>query len=116
MAACHEKIVVANARFKPLVGATVNRDIFAEDIVLADNSACFFATELQVLREFAKHGAAVNHVGFAHFKRANQHRMWTDHASRTQTDSAIEDGIGPNLAILTHMGLGRDHRCWVDSG
>jgi hypothetical protein len=89
MAASHEKIVVANARFKPLIGASVNRHIFAENIVLADNSACFFATKLQVLREFAKYGAAVNHVGFAHFKRAYQHRMWTDHAPRTQTDSTI---------------------------
>lgn len=115
MAAGHEEIVVTNPGFKPFIGASMDRHIFAEDIVLPNDGACFFAAEFQVLRKFAQYGAAVNHVRFAHLERAYEHRMRTDHTSRTQADATIKDGVRPNLAIFTHMGLSGYHRCWVDS-
>ena len=81
----HEQIVVADAgnAASPL-GAAIDGNTLAKDIVVADHQPSFLPAVAQVLWRVAKGGERKNLVALANGRPAIDHRMRSDNASRNR--------------------------------
>ena len=90
MASSHEEVVVADACLESLSGASVNGDILAKDVVVADHRAGILAAELEVLGHLTDDRPAVDRVALTHFQWADQNGMGAHHATGTQAYPALD--------------------------
>jgi hypothetical protein len=97
VSACHEKIVVADFGGAALRTASMNRAVFANDIVVSDLDLRFsFRRERKVLRRRANNGAMSNKI------------------ARADRDISLYDNVRLHDCVATDNGLWPDYREWTD--
>src|SRR5579862_5388749 len=101
----HQKIVVADARLPRRGRAPMDRDVFAEDVAVADFQTSRLAVVFEVLRRFAENDAAVRRVIAAQCQRAEQLCARPNDASRTNADLAFNNDVWPDLGVVGDVGL-----------
>ena len=97
MAIRHQKIVRADDRFPVRFGRAMHRDVFAENIVVADAQPRRFALVFQILRRVADDAAGVKLIVRADFCFARQINMRPDNAMRAKFHARVNHGIRPDL-------------------
>ena len=100
MAISHEKIVVADYRRSPGLGAAVNRYKFADLIVAADFREGGFVFIRQVLRPVSDHGVHVDFIVAAHFRAAANHGPGMKNIVRAELDAVFDNDERPDDAVF----------------
>ena len=75
----------------------MNRDVFAENILVANPQPCRFALVFQILWRVADDAARVEPVAGANGRQPGEIHMRPDDAVRAQLDASVNHGIRPDL-------------------
>ncbi len=103
--ASHQKIIVADPGLVAASRAAVHGHVFTENVVVPNDHPGFFTVEFQVLGQFTQNGATEDGVPFTDVHGADQRRMRSNHAMRTQIHPTLNHHKRPNFTIFTNISL-----------
>jgi len=107
MRALHNEIIVANHRLPTLMCGAVNHDIFAENIVIANNQLGFLTNKLEVLGQSTKHCALMHLVIVTHFSTAKQANERENNTVFANLYIVFDIHKRENLSAIAYLCLGR---------
>ena len=107
MASHHEETFVSHACHGAFFCAAMDRYIFADAVVIADDDRAFDLGRVGVVLRRSAYDSAVAHgVVFAQCRIAFDDRMGLDHAIRTDHNAGSDDGSGTDFDIFAQTGFG----------
>ena len=102
----HKKIVAADGRYPASRrGTSMNGNIFADLIVVADNKFGWFTLIVQILRRAAHRGKRADNITAADRGVSSQNGMRHYPCQRSDSDAGLDDGIGADLDGSIEAGL-----------
>ena len=105
MDADHQEIIVTNSRYAPLLGAAMDRHVFADDIVITDEQLTLGAgLEIIILRVSTQDGSVPYGIPSTHPDVSRDHSMSLDPAPFTDHGAGLNDGSRPDLHIGGKLG------------
>lgn len=110
----HEEVVVANDGLTIGMGGTVDDDILAEDVVVANLQNALLAAEVEVLRQCSDDGTLMDFIAAAHAGAAQNADEGEDDATVANFHIVLDVNEWEYLAALTYLGLGADFCSWTD--
>ena len=93
----HDEVVGADNGFAVGLGSTMNGDVFAEDIAVADADARRCAVVFQILWRITDDTTRVKLIPRADVQQAGEINMRPDDTARTEFHIAVNDRIRPDL-------------------
>ena len=110
----HEKIVRPDHRLLGFIVRAMQRDVFAEDVALANPQTCRLAFIFQILRRVPNHAARVKRIVRSNGCMSGQMRMRADPTVCADNHVLINQRIRLDAHGRIKLCLGMDDRCRVN--
>lgn len=115
MHAAHQEVAIPNTGDRAFGGASMDRHILAESIVITDHHLTVdLASMVKILRRRANDGSIADKISGSEGDAVRENGMSLNGAVVAKSDSLVDNGIGANFDILSKDGLGADKCCGMN--
>ena len=104
----HEHVLVADDGLAARVGGTVDDNVLADDVAVADDALRLLTTELEVLGQGTDDGALMDFVVLAHTCSATDADEGEDNATIAYLHVVLDIHEGEYLTVVADLSLGTD--------
>jgi hypothetical protein len=101
----HQQIMRADNGMSIGLGRAMDGNMFAENVVVANQRGSGFASVFQVLRGVTDDRTRVEMIMASRFKYAGEINVRADDTMLTQRDLGVNDRIRPDLGCVRHLGV-----------